>query len=181
MFRLRLTIDCHPRTKNGQPPQRTTGVARNNSAEVSMRGEIILSSGEPGRYAPMAASKIGAVSATLTQNRRVMLASSGFCSSSAEITRGSRAIPQIGHDPGSARTISGCIGQTYSVLVLGKAGKAGSSAIPHFGHAPGLFWCTSGSIGQMYSTAVDLGVEGAVALALSKALSKDRREGRTGG
>src|SRR5438094_472443 len=25
MFRLRLTIDCQPRTKNGQPPQSTTG------------------------------------------------------------------------------------------------------------------------------------------------------------
>ena len=27
MFRLRLTMDCQPRTKNGQPPHSTTGVA----------------------------------------------------------------------------------------------------------------------------------------------------------
>src|SRR5260370_8958180 len=115
MFRLRLTIDCHPRTKNGQPPQRITGVARNNSAQVSVRGEIILSSGEPGRYAPMAASKIGAVSATLTQKRRVMLASSGFCSSSAERTRGSSAIPQIEPDPGSVLPISAGIVHQHCV------------------------------------------------------------------
>src|SRR5260370_32102445 len=107
----------------------------------------------------MEVSDKGAVSASLPRSRRAMVASSGFWSSSAEMTRGSSAIPQIGHDPGSVRTISGCIGQTYSVLVLGRAGKAASNAIPHFGHAPGLFWCTSESIGQMYSTAVDLRVE----------------------
>ena len=28
MFRLRVTTDCQPRTKKGQPPQSTTGVAR---------------------------------------------------------------------------------------------------------------------------------------------------------
>ena len=28
MFKLRFTIEAHPRWKNGQPPQRTTGVAK---------------------------------------------------------------------------------------------------------------------------------------------------------
>ena len=28
MFRLRVTSEFHPRTKKGQPPHRTTGVAK---------------------------------------------------------------------------------------------------------------------------------------------------------
>src|SRR6266702_3234787 len=151
MFRLRFTIDCQPRTKNGQPPQRTTGVARTNSTQVRARSEISLSSGAPRRFAPIAARRIGIVS-------------SGFSSSFAEMTRGSSAIPQIGHDPGSERTISGCIGHTYSVLADGTVGRAASNAIPHLGHAPGIVWCISGSIGHMYSATAALGLEGAAAL-----------------
>src|SRR6476620_2875906 len=97
----------------------------------------------------MAARNTGVVSTTLTQKRHVMLVSSGFSFSSAETTRGSNAIPQIGQEPGAERTISGCIGHTYSVLVAGTAGTAASNAIPHLGQAPGFFWCTSGSMGQM--------------------------------
>src|SRR5437879_10954222 len=161
MFRLRFTIDCQPRTKKGQPPQRTTGLARTNSSHVTVRTEIRLSSGAPGRYAPIAASRIGIVSATLTQKRRVMLVSSGFFSSSAEATLGSSAMPQIGQDPGSGRTISGCIGQTYSVFVDRAAGTAGSNAIPHLGQAPGLFWRTSACMGQVTSGRPALALQGA--------------------
>src|SRR5207302_2128634 len=96
----------------------------------------------------MAASRIGTVSTTLIQKRSVILASSGFCSLSEEVTLGSSAIPQIGHDAGSGRTISGCIGQTYSVFADAAAGTIGSKAIPHLGQAPGLLWRTSGSMGQ---------------------------------
>ena len=78
-----------------------------------------------------------------------MSSSSGFLSSSVTHA-GSSAIPQIGQDPGSSRTISGCIGQVHSVFVTGAA-MTGSSAIPHFGQAPGPLWRTSGSIGQVYS------------------------------
>ena len=54
---------------------------------------------------PMAITNSGAVSARLIQNRRVMSRSSGLSSSRA-MTRGSRAIPQIGQLPGPSRTIS---------------------------------------------------------------------------
>ncbi len=37
MFRLRLTIDCQPRTKNGQPHQSTTGVASTSSIQIAGR------------------------------------------------------------------------------------------------------------------------------------------------
>ena len=57
--------------------------------------------------------------------------------------------PQIGQLPGSLRTISGSIGQTYSVRLVAGAGSIGSSAMPHFGQAPGPSCRTSGSIGQV--------------------------------
>ena len=84
----------------------------------------------------------------LAQKRRVMSSSSGFASSMVAV-RGSRAMPQMGQSPGSSRTISGCIGQTYSVRVAGAVMVSGSSAIPHFGQLPGPSWRTSGSIGQV--------------------------------
>ena len=37
MFRLRLTTDAQPRSKNGQPPQRTTGVAKRSWSQASSR------------------------------------------------------------------------------------------------------------------------------------------------
>jgi hypothetical protein len=61
------------------------------------------------------------------QRRRDMSTSSGFGASSSETVRGSSAIPQIGHVPGTARTISGCIGQMNSVFSL-DAGDAGALA-----------------------------------------------------
>jgi hypothetical protein len=53
-----------------------------------------------------------------------MSRSSGFASSTVTV-RGSSAMPQIGQLPGSARTISGCIGQVYSVLACGERGRLG--------------------------------------------------------
>src|SRR6201981_1487964 len=97
----------------------------------------------------MARTRTGVVRATLIQKRRVMPESSGFSSSDALTVRGSRAIPQIGHEPGSERMISGCIGQVYSMLAADSLGTEGSRAMPHFGHAPGFCSRTSGSIGQM--------------------------------
>ena len=76
-----------------------------------------------------------------------MSSSSGLVSSRVT-TRGSSAIPQIGHDPEASRTISGCIGHVHSVFVSGAA-VIGSSAMPHFGHAPGPCWWTSGSMGHV--------------------------------
>ena len=102
--------------------------------------------------------------AALIQNRRVMSTSSGLGSSSRLTVRGSRAMPQIGQEPGSCRTISGCMGQTYSVLVKGAAGAAGSKAMPHLGQAPGPVCRTSGCIGQTYTASPGLFVVDVCAL-----------------
>ena len=152
MFKLRVTSERPPRTKNGQPPHKTTGVARTNSNHCHVLGEAnCISAESPGKKSAMATTRIGIVSATETQNLRVISASSGFCSSSALTVLGSSAIPQIGQDPGASRTICGCMGQVYSVFVTGSAATTGSSAIPHFGQSPGPCWRTSGSIGHVYS------------------------------
>ena len=75
----------------------------------------------------MASRKSGAVSARHIQNRRVMSSSSGFDSSaSRDISRGSSAMPQMGHVPGPIWTTSGCIGHVYSAS--GRAGVAGVAA-----------------------------------------------------
>ncbi len=67
----------------------------------------------------IANARIGMVSATLIQKRRVMSASSGFSSSATMASRGSSAMPQMGQEPGPGLTISGCIGQVYSIRVTG--------------------------------------------------------------
>ena len=48
-----------------------------------------------------------------------MSPSSEFSGASAVTTIGSSAIPQIGHAPGTSRTISGSIGQVHWGLRLG--------------------------------------------------------------
>ena len=93
------------------------------------------------------AGSSGVVKIAPIQKRSEKSRSSGFSSDAAVTMRGSRAMPQIGHAPGSERTISGCIGQVYSVRVAA-TGISGSKAMPHEGHAPGFASRTSRHIGQ---------------------------------
>ena len=147
MLLLRFTIEAQPRWKKGHPPQSTTGVASSNSIHASRPPGSACRDGIPGSMSIIARMNRGAVSARLIQKRRVMSRSSGFSSPVAVTVRGSRAMPQIGQLPGLGRTISGCIGQVYSIL-LSDIGVSDSSAIPHFGQAPGLLSRTSESMGQ---------------------------------
>ena len=70
MFRLRLTREAHPRVKNGQPPQSTTGVAKSNCTQVRRRAEKACCTGWPGSISDIASSKSGTVRSRLSQNRR---------------------------------------------------------------------------------------------------------------
>ena len=111
MLRLRLTIDCQPRTKNGQPPHSTTGAASvswPHSRAVALRrstvAEAIISA--------MARPRSGSVRIPLIQNRRVMSTSSTLGpSSSIDGASGSSAMPHFGQNPGPFWRTSGCIGQ----------------------------------------------------------------------
>ena len=143
----RLMMDVQPRWKKGQPPQRTTGVASNNSIHGSQPTGSACSTGMPGNMSAMAVASSGTVRIRLIQKRRVMSRSSGFSSCVAVTVRGSSAMPQMGHDPGPGRMISGCIGQVYSVRVAA-GGVSGSSAMPQVGQGPGLGCRTWGHIGQ---------------------------------
>jgi len=111
MFGLRFASESRKRTKNGQPPHNTTGVASASSSQDRILAGTMWRSA--GNIPPIASTSSGAVTTALTQNLRVMSTSSGLGSPSADATRGSSAMPQIGHAPGALRTISGCIGQVH--------------------------------------------------------------------
>ena len=59
MFRLRLTTDAQPRTKNGQPPHSTTGSGKNQLNPLSTRRADKPSSGLPGSKSAIAISNKG--------------------------------------------------------------------------------------------------------------------------
>ncbi len=109
MLRLRETSDAHPRWKNGQPAQSTTGVARANWIQLDARE--LTSPIRKGRCPPISRTNTGTESASPTQNRRVMSASSGLGPVSAVTVTGSSAMPQIGQTPGPTCRTCGCIGQ----------------------------------------------------------------------
>jgi hypothetical protein len=74
----------------------------------------------------IAKANTGNPTMTLTQNRRVISANSGFGPSSTCAIRGSSAMPQIGQGPGRSLSTSGSIGQMYSILApRGVTGGAG--------------------------------------------------------
>ena len=98
MLRLRFLNDAQPRSKNGQPPQSTTGVARANWSHIEAR----TGSGcQPNSSPPMARITSGTESAALIQKRRDMSISSGLGPSSSVGSTGSSAMPQIGQLPGA--------------------------------------------------------------------------------
>ena len=109
MLRLRVTSDCQPRTKNGQPAHSTTGVASTSCSQFEVwRGTIRLEAGQVPAHLqrddrhrerkpdPEPARHVD----ELVVRRRLRLTSTG-----------SSAMPQIGHEPGPTCRISGCIGQ----------------------------------------------------------------------
>ncbi len=111
MLRRRATTEAQPRTKNGHPPQTTTGVASASWTQLNDRpGKKRAIVSCPTTISDIACASSGADRARQIQNRRLMSTSSGLISSPVAVT-GSRAIPQIGQNPDVSRTISGCIGQ----------------------------------------------------------------------
>ena len=99
MFSFIVRTDVQPRSKNGQPAHSTTGVARTSWIHADAVAEI-TSCSAGNRSPPIPRTSTGTDSATPTQNRRVMSASSGLGPVSAVTMTGSSAIPQIGQEPG---------------------------------------------------------------------------------
>ena len=114
MFGLTFLNDAHIRSKNGLPHQTTTGVASASSIQLTADDPRRSVSEPPVSMSPIVRTKTGKASMTPTQNRRVMSTSSGFGASLRSATRGSSAIPHLGHAPGRLLMTSGCIGQVYS-------------------------------------------------------------------
>ena len=127
MFRLRVTSDCQPRAKNGQPPQSTTGVARTSWVQSHAAGPSAAT--RPGAsISPIASASTGTVSARLTQKRRVMSTSSWFGPSSAVTSSGSSAMPHFGQLPGPTRRTSGCMGHVCARVSRPAPGMPGAGA-----------------------------------------------------
>src|SRR5688500_2589911 len=105
MFGLAFFTEAHARSKKGHPPHSTTGVASTNCIQ-SDRVEA-LPCGQEGKIAlkstnisDIASTNTGIVRIADMRNRRFMSMNSGSGLSSSVISFGSRAIPQIGHEPG---------------------------------------------------------------------------------
>jgi len=136
MFRFQVFTDSAPRTRNGQPHQRTTGVASANSIHCTYSIDRPAGSRPGARSAAIASRNSGVASSRLSWKRRVMSISSSFFSSMVTVFASS-AIPHFGHAPGCSCTTSGCIGQVYCVFVASRGVTLGSSAMPQLGQAPG--------------------------------------------
>ena len=126
MLRRRLTSETQPRTKNGHPPHSTTGDASASWTHMIVLIPSASCTGCPGISSDIASANTGSVSMSPTMNRRVMSRSSVLSSGSPVMVRGSSAIPQIGHEPGWGRMISGCIGHVYSTPFVGFGGSTGA-------------------------------------------------------
>src|SRR5262245_2618485 len=98
MFGLRFTSEAQKRSKNGQPPHKTTGAESASSDQC--RAEVDI--GRPSVSPNIPSSKTGRLSTAPTQNRLRMetYSGSGPTSPAATTSIGSSAIPHFGHEPG---------------------------------------------------------------------------------
>ena len=110
MFRFIVRTDAMPRSKNGRPHHRTTGVARISSIQSSQDAEMIENA-SGAKCRPIATIASGIVKAAPTMNRRRKSTYSSLGPSVRLMPFGSSAIPQIGQVPGPTCSISGCMGQ----------------------------------------------------------------------
>jgi hypothetical protein len=110
-----VRTDCTARTKNGQPPHSTTGVASTSWSQTPVRGSSRDSKCSPGTISPMVQITSGSVRMALTQKRRVMSSSSLVSSSPSTTPAGSSAMPHSGHAEARTSRTSGCMGQVYTV------------------------------------------------------------------
>jgi hypothetical protein len=104
MLGLRLTIDCAPRWKKGQPAHSTTGTVSTSSTQLWVRPW-----NQSSEWPNMASRVTTIVSGRVHQKRRRKSSSSGSPSSSVGIS-GSSVMPQMGQVPGWSCRIWGCMG-----------------------------------------------------------------------
>ena len=142
MFGLRLTSEVQKRWKNGRPHQRTTGV---DERELNPDADCAISAQSTSMpdHAAHGNREKRTVRTRLTQKRRVMSRSSGFSSMAAVTVRGSRAMPQIGQEPGLGAHdlgmhragVFGARGRDGDVGLQGHAARRTGTrlALAHFG------------------------------------------------
>ena len=127
MLSRNVRNETQARSKNGQPPQSTTGVASANCPQANTRSSTAWRTAAPQIISAIAVATSGRLSTTLTQKRRVMSFRWTSSTASSVTVRGSSAMPQIGQLPGASRTISGCIGQVHSTFDAAVTAGGGSA------------------------------------------------------
>src|ERR1700681_1028338 len=93
---LRFSSDIQKRSKNGAPPHTTTGVA----SAISIQLRVSDENGSGNESPTMAITRNGSKKAPLAHTLRDILTYSGSARASADTSTGSRAMPQIGQEPG---------------------------------------------------------------------------------
>src|SRR3546814_18420841 len=78
MLRLRVLSDCHARSKKGQPPHRTTGVASASCAHCALAVSLSRAKLIPGTMSLIATTNNGRVKRAMRQNRTEMYQRSGM-------------------------------------------------------------------------------------------------------
>ena len=113
MLRFRLTTEFQPRTKNGQPAHRMTGVPRTSSVQRVVRSpRNSRTDAKPDKGSHRQDQKRDGQHRTDPETASESRLVRGLGPSSPVGTPiGSSAMPQIGQVPGPSCTISGCIGQ----------------------------------------------------------------------
>ncbi len=113
MLRFSVRSDCTARSKNGQPPHSTTGVASTSCSQTAMPAGTAPCMAGPttGTISPMVQTSSGRVNTALIQKRRLMSSSSAVSSSPVITPSGSSAMPHSGQGEARTSRTSGCIGQ----------------------------------------------------------------------
>ena len=115
MLRWRVTNDAQPRSKNGQPPHSTAGVARISCTQTARCGGDQRIERRFGEMLGHGHGEQWHRERKADPEAPGHVAQFGIFGSAVGVI-GSSAMPQIGQGPGSSRTISGCIGQVQRTL-----------------------------------------------------------------
>ena len=126
IFGDRLMIDCHPRWKNGQPAQRTTGVLRMNCTQRDQ--SLCIQSGRTGKHVDIARRNTGRAKRRADPKPARHIAKFGVFLVGARRRRLSPQVPyrKSGSDPDDPARSRDASGRCSSSL----AGKSDSAPAP---------------------------------------------------
>ena len=139
MFGLRLTIDAHARTKNGQPAQKTTGVASASPIQFTSRMPTTRDQRPAERPCPPSSStNTGSAERERQPEAPRHVDQLGV---RLVLERDDARLERHPADRARARLVADDLrvhrAGVFDLVSAAGSDRSGSSAMPHFGHAPG--------------------------------------------